>query len=109
MIDYHLISDIALGDIEFQRNILTQYKNQSEDFLEKSSAMVSSNSWTLLHLKLKDYRNTVSPYLNRPSLNRVNAVLEILISPLNPSAKLQAYNELANRIKRELKFLDRAA
>ena len=108
MIDYHLISDIALGDVEFQRNIIKQYELESEDVLSEASKLIANNSWTLLHLRLKEYRNKISPYLNKPSLNRLNAVMEIMISPLNASAKLQAYKELSSKIKRELGFLQRA-
>ncbi len=107
MIDYHLIADIALGDMDFQKSILHQYEKDSEQILDEGAKLTISSSWTVLHLKLKEYRNKVAPLLNKPSINRLNAVLELLISPLNPSVKLQAYKELSIKIKRELTFLGR--
>ena len=62
------------------------------------------NSWTALHLELKEYRNKIAPLLNR-----VNAVLELFISSMNPSVKLQAYKELSQKIKREIGFLSNVA
>lgn len=109
MIDYHLIADIALGDMSFQRSILQQYERDSEKILMAGSRLSANNSWTALHFKLKDYRNKVAPLLNKPSINRLNAVLELLISPLNPSVKLQAYKEISIKIEREIGFLNKAA
>ncbi len=109
MIDYHLIADIALGDVNFQRSILKQYERDSETIVEKGAQLLRSNSWTALHLELKDYRNKVAPLLNKPSINRVNAVLELLISPMNPSVKMQAFKELSQKIKREIGFLNSSA
>ena len=77
MIDYHLIADIALGDVNFQKSILEQYEKDSEKIVTKGSQLMFANSWTALHLELKAYRNKVAPLLNRPSINRVNAVLEL--------------------------------
>lgn len=105
IINYHLIADIALGDLNFQKSILLQYEKDSEKILNRGSQLVMGNSCTALHLELKEYRNKIAPLLNRPSINRVNAVLELLISSMNPSVKLQAYKELSQKIKREIGFL----
>ena len=104
MIDYHLIADIVLRDLNFQKRVLLQYEKDSENILNRGSQLVMGNSWTALHLELKEYRNKIAPLLNR-----VNAVLELLISPMNPSVKLQAYKELSQKIKREIGFLSNAA
>ena len=109
MIDYHLIADIVLRDLNFQKRVLLQYEKDSENILNRGSQLVMGNSWTALHLELKEYRNKIAPLLNRLSINRVNTVLELLISPTNPSVKLQAYKELSQKIKREIGFLSKAA
>jgi len=109
MIDYHLIADIALGDTNFQRSILEQYEKESRTLIEEGDRLIVENRWTSLHLRLKEYRNHVAPYLNKPALNRINAVLELLISSLNPSVKVQAFSEISKKIKREVGFLNNAA
>jgi|GEM_PF-4306428 len=106
MVNYHLISQISLGDEEFLKTVLHQYKDISKDFLEKSLELTKEKKWSLLHLRLISYRDKIAHLLNKPSLNRVNAVLEIMQSSLNSSAKLKAYNELISRIKKEMTYIE---
>lgn len=105
MLNYHLISDVALGDLKFQKQLIKSYIIQCEDYLSSSENLFLTGKWSLLHLKLKSFKNAVSPFLNKPSLNRMNAVLEILTSSLNSTAKEKSYQELTTRIKRELAYL----
>lgn len=105
MVNYNLISDIALGDTHFTTQVLSNFITKSEELLISTERLLVDNKWSLLHLKLRNFRNRISPFLNKPSLNKINAVLEILSSSLNSSAKEKAYIELTYKIKRDLKFL----